>query len=161
MIIAANICKLSRVELLYTCVAKLVGYCHKNQKDSMIEGMEHYYDPNDFNRIFYYSDSSDAEKCLKSILRDVDQLLKVCGTEFEDVTEYQLFIRCLSEQTIATEGGHRLHTKEDGGFHSGMPQNPSNPDATFREKAGKEYRGYAANLKETVRKTTPWLRIPV
>ena len=32
-------------------------------------------------------------------------------------------------------------------------QNPSDPDATFRIKAGKEYRGYVANLEETVGKT--------
>ena len=29
-------------------------------------------------------------------------------------------------------------------------QNPFDPDATFREKAGKKHRGYAANLEETV-----------
>ena len=27
-------------------------------------------------------------------------------------------------------------------------QNPSDPEATFRSKAGKEHRGYAANLEE-------------
>lgn len=27
-------------------------------------------------------------------------------------------------------------------------QNPSDPEATFRSKAGKEHRGYAANLKK-------------
>lgn len=150
MMIEANIRRLSRVELLYTCVAKLVSYCHKNKKDSLIEGMEHYYDPNDFNRTFYYSDSSDTEERLKSILWDADRLLETCGADFEEVTEYQLLIRCLSEQTIAVEGARRLRTKEEGGFHSGMLQNPSDPDATFREKAGKEHRGYVANLEETV-----------
>ena len=29
-------------------------------------------------------------------------------------------------------------------------QNPSDPDATYRKKAGKEHRGYAANITETV-----------
>lgn len=29
-------------------------------------------------------------------------------------------------------------------------QNPSDPEATFRNKAGKEHRGYAANLEESV-----------
>ncbi len=33
-----------------------------------------------------------------------------------------------------------------------MLQNPSDPDATFREKAGKEHQGHAANLEETVAK---------
>ena len=33
-----------------------------------------------------------------------------------------------------------------------MLQNPSDPDATFRAKAGKEHQGYVANLEETVGK---------
>ena len=61
-------------------------------------------------------------------------------------------IRCLSEQTIVEEASRRLRTKEDGGFHSGMLQNPSDPDATYRAKAGKEYQGYVANLEEIVGK---------
>ena len=31
-------------------------------------------------------------------------------------------------------------------------QNPSDPDATYRIKAGKEHRGYSANITETVDK---------
>ncbi|MEI3281842.1 MAG: hypothetical protein V8R61_03630 [Enterocloster sp.] len=31
-------------------------------------------------------------------------------------------------------------------------QNPSDPDATYRNKSGKLYRGYAANIEETVGK---------
>ena len=35
-------------------------------------------------------------------------------------------------------------------MNSAMMQNPSDPEATFRSKAGKEHRGYAANLEESV-----------
>ncbi|MDQ9774878.1 hypothetical protein RF263_08810, partial [Acinetobacter baumannii] len=66
--------------------------------------------------------------------------------DYDDITEYQLLVRCLSEQTIVEEGFRRLRTKEDGGFHSGILQNPSDPDATYRSKAGKEHQGYVANL---------------
>ena len=31
-----------------------------------------------------------------------------------------------------------------------MLQNPSDPDAAFRKKAGREHRGYAANVEEAV-----------
>lgn len=37
-------------------------------------------------------------------------------------------------------------------MHSGMLQNPSDPDATYREKAGEAYRGYVANVEETAGK---------
>ena len=152
MMIAANIRKLSRIELLYTCVAKLVIYLHKNHCDNLIKGMEHYCDPSDYNKIFYYSNDSDIADQLDSVLKDADSLLKSCGTDYDDITEYQLLVRCLSEQTVVEEASRRLRTKEDGGFHSGMLQNPSDPDATYRVKAEKEHQGYAANLEETVGK---------
>ena len=152
MMIAANIRKLSRIELLYTCVSKLVVYLHKNKCDDLIRGMEHYYDPNDYNKTFYYSTGAETVDQLSAILKDADALLSACGAEYDDVTEYQLLVRCLSEQTVVEEASRRLRTKEDGGFHSGMLQNPSDPEATYRSKAGKEYQGYAANLEETVGK---------
>ena len=152
MMIAANIRKLSRIELLYTCVAKLVIYLRQNNRDDLIEGIEHYCDPNDYNKTFYYSSDSDTVSQLDVILKDADKLLDLCGTDYDDATEYQLLVRCLSEQTVVEEASRRLRTKEDEGFHSGMLQNPSDPDATFRIKAGKEHQGYAANLEETVGK---------
>ena len=33
---------------------------------------------------------------------------------------------------------------------SRMLQNPSDPDATYREKAGKKHRGYAGNVEESI-----------
>ncbi len=36
--------------------------------------------------------------------------------------------------------------------NSSIMQNPSDPDATYREKAGKQHRGYAANVEESVGK---------
>lgn len=150
MMIEANIKKLSRTELLYTCVSKFVTFLHKNGYDILPAGMEHYYDPNDFNRTFYYSDSSKTDGSLAGILKDADQLLDVCGQDFDDVTEYQLLVRCLSEQTIVEDAVRRLKEKGAGGMDSTMMQNPSDPDAAFRKKAGKEYRGYAANVDESV-----------
>ncbi len=69
------------------------------------------------------------------ILEDADKLLISCGQEY--VTEYQLLVRCLSEQTIVEDAIRRLKIKEDGGMDSSVLQNPSDPDATFREKAGR------------------------
>ena len=54
------------------------------------------------------------------------------------------------EFIIVENENRRLRTKEDGGMKSTMLQNPSDPEATFRNKAGKEHRGYAANLEESV-----------
>ena len=69
-----------------------------------------------------------------------------------EVTEYELLIRCLSEQTVMDGGKRRLLTKEDGMMNSAMLQNPSDPEATCRNKAGKIHRGYVANLEESLGK---------
>lgn len=148
--IEANIKNLSRAELLYACVAKLVRYIHKDQREDLLTGLEHYYDPNDYNKTFYYNDSTATDDQINRILIDADKLLTRCGSEFDDTTEYQLLLRCLSEQTVVENDLRRLRNKEDGGFSSSMLQSPTDPDATFREKAGKKYRGYVANLEESV-----------
>ncbi len=88
MMIAANIRKLSRTELLYTCVAKLAVYLHKNNQDILPEGLKHYCDPDDYNKTFYYNNDSETDNRLKNILEDADKLLFVCGSDYDDVTKY-------------------------------------------------------------------------
>lgn len=150
LMVEANIRKLSRMELIYTCIAKLVAYLYKNGQDDLIGHMAHYYDPNDFNRVIYHCSDVDAGERFEVLLNDADTLLERCGSAFDDVTEYQLFVRCLSEQTIVEDGKRRLRTKEDDSMDSGLMQSPVDPDATFRTKAGKQHRGYAANVEESV-----------
>lgn len=114
--IEADIKNLSRAELLYACVTKLVEYIHKNRRGSLLDVLEHHYDSKDFKQNFYYSDSSRTEEQIRSILCDADKLLSLCGSDYYDTTEYQLFIRCLSEQTIIEDSERRLRHKENGGF---------------------------------------------
>ncbi len=150
MMIESNIRKLSRMELIYTCIAKLAMYVYKTDDAVLPDNLKHYIDPNDFNRVIYHQRSTDADNRMNQLLTDADKLLAVCGSGCPDSTEYDLFVRCLSEQTIVENEIRRLRTKEDGGMQSTMLQNPSDPEATFRSKAGKEHRGYVANLEESV-----------
>jgi len=152
MMIEANIRFLSRMELIYTCISKLVTYLTKRKPDIVTESLKPYADPNDYNRIFYHQHNDDMDTIIQRLLSDSEQLLDLCKTDFEDVTEYQLFVRCLSDQTVVENGKRRLQTKEDRTMNSSALQNPSDPEATYRNKAGKLYRGYAANLEETVGK---------
>ena len=84
------------------------------------------------------------------LLEDAEILLELCKGGYDDVIEYQFFSRCIAEQTISEEKGRRLRTKEDGGMDSNIMQNPSDPDATFRSKAGKDHQGNVANLVKSV-----------
>jgi len=150
MMIAANIRTLSRMELIYTCISKLVIYLVKNQNVKVAEELKPYADPNNYNRVFHHQRSVCMEEKIQKLLTDSETLLEICKTDYEDVTEYELFIRCLSEQTIVEDGKRRLRTKEDGTMDSSALQNPSDPDATYRNKSGKSYRGYTANIEESV-----------
>lgn len=150
MMIESNIRKLSRVELLYTCISKLVTYLNEKNPVLVPEEFIHYCDPNDFNKVIYHQRSTDIETRLQLLLDDADKLIEICKDGFDHVTEYELFIRCMSEQTIVENATRRLLTKEDGIMSATALQNPSDPEATYRKKANKEYRGYVANLEESV-----------
>lgn len=150
LMVEANIRKLSRMELIYRCISKFVTWLHNNGHDDLISSMEHYYDPNDFNQVIYHSRNTEADTRMRTLLDDADKLISKCGDSFDDVTEFQLLVRCLSEQTVVEDGKRRLRTKDDGTMNSDVLQNPSDPDATFRVKAGKQHRGYTANVEESV-----------
>ena len=152
MMIESNIRFLSRMELIYTCISKLVVYLSKKQPDMVSEPLKHYAGPNEYNRVFYHQRNDDMEAMIQTLLTDSDCLLELCKTDFEEATEYQLFVRCLSDQTVVENDKRRLKTREDGTMNSSALQNPSDPDATYRNKSGKLYRGYVANLEETVGK---------
>ena len=134
------------VDLYHDCVKDL------SSKIAKVMNLNPYAEPNNYNKIFYHQRNDDMEQIIQKLLKDSDSLLAICGSEYEDLTEYQLFTRCLSDQTVVENDKRRLRTKEDGTMNSSALQNPSDPDATYRNKAGKLHRGYAANLEETVGK---------
>ena len=146
LMVASNIKRLSRMELLYTCVSDLVVYLHKNNEDDKLEGLEHYYNPDDYNNVIYRQRKEDYDQRLQTILSDADSLIKKCNGGYDDVPEYQLLVRAFSEQVVREDDALRLKTKEDGSMNSSMLQNPSDPEATYREKAGKQHRGYVVNV---------------
>jgi hypothetical protein len=152
IMIESNIRKLSRMELIYTCIAKLAAYIEKTNNSLLPDDMKHYVDPNDFNKVICHQRSTETENKMQILLADADKLLTLCGSDYENIKEYELFVRCLSEQTIVESEKRRLRKKEDGTMNSNVLQNPSDPEATFRSKAGKSHRGYVANLEESVGK---------
>ena len=152
MMIAANIRQLSCMELVYTCISKLVLYLNAHHPELIDEKLKHYTDTNDYNQLFYYRRNEDRDKTMQLLLDDSEHLLEICGTGFEDVTEYELFIRCISEQTVSENGKRRFCTKADQQLNSKTMQNPSDPESTYRIKAGIVHRGYVANIEESVGK---------
>ena len=87
MMIESNIRKLSRMELIYTCISKLAVSINKANDSALPEDLKHYTDPDDFNRVIYHQRSTDAEDRLKQLLADADKLLTLCESGYQDSTE--------------------------------------------------------------------------
>ena len=147
LMVASNIKRMGRLELLYTCVANLAKEMVKTRE--LPEHLRHYTEADDRNRIIYHNHSEETSAKIETVLKDAATLKELCGVAYDDSSSYQLLLRVLKEQAVQREDGtYRLRTKEDGGMDATILQNPADPDATYREKAGKQHRGYVANVIE-------------
>lgn len=149
LMVASNIKKMSRLELLYTCVANLCRLMVKLKDTKLPESMKHYTEDDDRNIVLYHNRSEDTDSKIRSVLDDASVLISACGSEYDDCSEYQLLIRVINEQTTTDENGVINLKKKASGMGSDILQNPADPDATFVKKAGKEHIGYIANVVET------------
>ncbi len=149
MMISSNIKRMSRLELLYHCTARMVLYLQK-QKANIPAELQHYVDKEDENLTLYYNKADDTSSKMDRILADNKILIKECdGGRYDDVAEFQLLLRVLNEQTIRQEdGSYVLKEAGDPTMNAGILQNPADPEATYRSKAGQDHRGYVANLVE-------------
>ena len=147
LMVASNIKRMGRLELLYTCVANLTKEMAKTRE--IPEHLRHYTEADDRNRVIYHNHSEETSAKIEAVLKDATTLKELCGVDYDDSSSYQLLLRVLKEQAVQREDGtYRLRTKEDGGMDATILQNPADPDATYREKAGKQHRGYVANVIE-------------
>ena len=150
MMVASNIKKMGRLELLYTCVSNLVKKM-QSLGLALPENLNHYTEDNDRNTVIYHNRSEETASKIDTILKDIKTLLPLCEGKMDDSSEYLLFVRAIKEQTVTDEdGNYRLRTASDGGMNSDILQNPADPDAAYCSKAGKEYRGYTANVVEEI-----------
>lgn len=152
LMIAANIKNLSLLELFYTCVANLAKIM--NQREiTLPKEQYHYIEKDDYNRCIYHKREFDATERTIVVMHDAEKLIELCDKtgELDDTSEYQLLIRLLKERTIMDgDGTRRLRKKEEVENPSEALLNPSDPEATFRYKAGGKNLGYVGNVVESV-----------
>lgn len=152
LMVAANIRNLSLLELFYTCVSNLCKIM--NERGTKIPDEQHHYiEKDDYNKCIYHKRDMDATERTIVVMKDADILIKICDStgDFDDTSEYQLLIRLLKEHTIIDDdGSRRLRQKEEVENPSEVLLNPSDPEATFRYKAGGKHLGYVGNIVESV-----------
>lgn len=152
LMVASNIKKMSRLELLYTCVANLARRMKKLEDPALPEGLFHYTEADGHNRMIYHNRSEDTTSKTDQVLTDAAMIIVACGSRYDEASEYQLLIRVIEEQTDKDPDGKLTLKSKKSGMNSEILQNPADPYATFREKAGKENRGYIANVVEAADK---------
>ena len=150
MMIESNIRQMGRLELLYTCLANLVREIARNGQTELLEGLNDYEDPNNRNRIVYHDQSTPQNEKIQKVINDAISLLPKCKDEYGQTDDYQLLQRAIDEQTKNDDKGNRIPKAKEDGMTPDILQNPSDPDATYRSKAGKPHKGYSANLVEAV-----------
>lgn len=150
MMIESNIRTMGRLELLYTCLADLVRKISRDGNTELIKGLEQYADADNRNKVVYHDKDASQLTRIQKIIDDVSGLLPKCGEKYSSCEEYIILERVIAEQTKHDSNGHNIPKDRNDGMGSDILQNPSDPDATFRHKAGKNHRGYSANITETV-----------
>ena len=145
----ASACKdMTRLEVIYVTVANLVNAVHRVGGDELLQGMEHYLNPDDQNRVIYHNKAEDRIKKMQAMVEDCAALLERLGEDGSGLPEYALAARMLEDQSEIGNDGRRI-AKNSHDIKPSSMQNPSDPEATYRKKGGKGYTGYAANIVQT------------
>lgn len=148
LMVASNIKKMSRLELLYTSVANLARRMKKLEDPALPERLFHYTQEDDHNKVLYHNRSEDTDSKTEQVLKDAALILSACGSRYDEYSEYQLLIRAIKEQTKSDANGNLTLKGKHDGMDSNTMQNPADSDATYRKKSGEEHRGYIANVVE-------------
>jgi hypothetical protein len=149
LIVASSCKKLSRLELFYRCVSNMVRAIEATGETSLLNARLHkYLEADHENDTIYRTTSDQTGSKLETVLADDLQLLDLLDAYgYIGLTEYEQLKRVVLEQTEDTAAGRKLRV--NGKVGTSSLQNPSDADATYREKAGKKHRGYVGNFVET------------
>ena len=149
LMVASSCKKLSRLELFYRCVSNMVRAIEATGETSLLNArLRKYLEADHENDTIYRTTSDQTDSKLETVLADALRLLDLldaCG--YTGLTEYEQLKRVVREQTEETAAGRKLRV--NGKVGTSSLQNPSDADATYREKAGKKHRGYVGNFVET------------
>ena len=106
LMVASNIKKMSRLELLYTSVANLARRMKKLEDPALPERLFHYTQEDDHNKVLYHNRSEDTDSKTEQVLKDAALILSACGSRYDEYSEYQLLIRAIKEQAKSDANGN-------------------------------------------------------
>jgi hypothetical protein len=149
LMVASSCKKMSRLELFYRCVSNMVRAIEATGETGLLNArLRKYLEAEHENDTIYRTTSDQTDTKLETVLTDALRLLDLLDASgYAGLAEYEQLKRVVREQTEETEAGRKLRANSKVSTNS--LQNPSDEDATYREKAGKKHRGYVGNFVET------------
>jgi len=149
LMVSSSSKKMSRLEILYSCVQNMIKTINRTGENQLLKSMEHYLNEEDRNETIYHRKSEEISSRLQQVIVDATTLIAKLDDAYFELPEYQLLRRVLLEQSETDSKGNVI-PKDKKSITPSSLQNPSDPDATYRRKAGKANKGYVGNLVETV-----------
>ena len=140
LMVSSSCRKLSRLEIIYSTVARFIKVIDKN---ILPERFKPYLEEGHYNDTIYRSRDKDLNSKIKKVLKDGLRLYSLYkNKEISKTEEFKLLSRMLKEQTRKGRIKPSLEISPDS------LQNPTDPDATYRKKGKKKHLGYTANIIE-------------
>lgn len=141
--------RLSRIELVYSVNANLVKVLSQLAKDIIPEDCQAYLEAGHKNETIYKTRDTETNSKLDILLQQSQALYhasKNIGKTVTNTEEFKLLARMLTEQLDENTYGE-TENKPGKYIKPNSLQNPSDPDATYRNKYGPNT-GYVANVVE-------------
>lgn len=146
LMISSSCKKLSRIELVYSVNHCMVKTLAKLAIEAIPESCKGYLEKKHKNEIIYRTRDEEAESKLEVLFKQTEELYQAGIAAGEKVTSskaFSILSRFIKEQTNQTEGG-RLIPKLGKEISPQSLQNPTDPDATYRQKYG-DNTGFVGN----------------
>jgi hypothetical protein len=141
LMVSSSCRKLSRLEIIYSTIARLIKVIDKNT--GLPESFKPYLDESHYNDTIYRARDKDLNSKIKKVLKDALKLYSLYrNNEISKSEEFKLLGRMLKEQT------RKGSIKPSKKISPDSLQNPTDPDATYRKKGKKKHIGYTANIVE-------------
>ncbi len=144
--LASNIRQMGRIQLLVTVLQRVWRMLSPSEQERYAEVLEPYL-VGHAGQYVYRLKQEDWPVHLQRIGETMLRLLQELEQNYQGNATYQVLARVFAEHFRLEK--ERLRPKENGELRAESLQSPDDLEATYREKNGKGYRGYVANLTET------------
>ena len=151
LMISSSCKKLSRLEIIYSCVSRLITIIRETKAVSLPEMFNPYLEEGHKNDTIYRCKGKDIQSKLNTVIKDAKKLYRLYKDmpSIADTEEFHILSRMFFEQTKQNSLNGSIELKPAKEISPESLQNPTDPDATYRKKGNNGYVGYSANIVES------------